>query len=89
DNGPGVPASEGPRIFDLFYSTRKGGSGLGLAIVERIVKAHGGRVTVESAPGHGALFTIALAAAPEEPEEPRPSAAGEPEEARVAVGVDL
>lgn len=79
DNGAGIPPEEQERVFDLFYSTRKGGTGLGLAIVERIVKAHAGRVTVASAPGQGTVFTVALpiagAAVPEEPAEPpRPGA---------------
>ncbi len=63
DNGIGVPPEEQGRVFDLFYSTRKGGTGLGLAIVERIVKAHGGRVAVESAPGERTVFTAAFPAA--------------------------
>ena len=43
DNGAGMSAEEtGARMFDLFYSTRKGGTGLGLAIVDRIARAHGG-----------------------------------------------
>ncbi len=86
DSGPGVPPAERPRVFDLFYSTRKGGTGLGLAIVDRIVKAHGGRVTVRSEPGEGAVFTLALPAAAE---GPQPSAAREAEQPGVAVGVDL
>ncbi len=60
DNGVGVPPEEQARIFDLFYSTRKGGTGLGLAIVERIVKAHGGAVAVDSLPGERTVFTVSL-----------------------------
>jgi signal transduction histidine kinase len=86
DSGPGVPPAERPRVFDLFYSTRKGGTGLGLAIVDRIVKAHGGRVTVHSESEEGAVFTLALPAAVE---GPQPSAAREAEQPGVAVGVDL
>jgi len=62
DNGPGVPEEVRERIFDLFYSTRKGGTGLGLAIVRRIAENHGGRVEVESAPGAGATFRVVLPA---------------------------
>ncbi|MEV6941782.1 ATP-binding protein [Streptomyces sp. NPDC051172] len=68
DNGPGIPAELLPRVFERFTRedmsrTRTagadGGSGLGLAIVESIVSAHGGRSTVESAPGCSE-FTIEL-----------------------------
>jgi signal transduction histidine kinase len=62
DNGAGIPPAEQAKIFDLFYSTRKGGTGLGLAIVERIAHAHGGRVTVASAPGDGTVMTLELPA---------------------------
>ncbi len=62
DNGGGIPLAEQAKIFDLFYSTRKGGTGLGLAIVDRIARAHGGRVAVESTPGTGTVMTVELPA---------------------------
>jgi signal transduction histidine kinase len=60
DNGVGIPADRVPRIFELFYSTRKGGTGLGLAIVQRIAQNHGGRVDVASAPGSGTTVSVVL-----------------------------
>jgi signal transduction histidine kinase len=73
DNGVGMSALEQARIFDLFYSTRKGGTGLGLAIVERIARAHGGRVGVRSTEGMGTAVIVELpAATPSEP-APRPA----------------
>lgn len=60
DNGVGIPAAELERVFDLFYSTRKGGTGLGLAIVDRIAKNHGGRVEVASEPGRGTTVSVVL-----------------------------
>ncbi|HYU36024.1 MAG TPA: ATP-binding protein [Thermoanaerobaculia bacterium] len=62
DNGAGIRAEDQPKIFDLFYSTRKGGTGLGLAIVDRIARAHGGHVAVESTPGNGTVMTVELPA---------------------------
>jgi signal transduction histidine kinase len=67
DNGVGIREEDRRRIFDIFYSTRKGGTGLGLAIVERIAAAHGGSVAFASEEGHGTRFTVSLpvaAAAP-------------------------
>lgn len=60
DNGMGVPEEARERMFDLFYSTRRGGTGLGLAIVQRIVKDHGGRIEVESEPGEGTTMRVFL-----------------------------
>jgi signal transduction histidine kinase len=60
DNGCGMDEPTLSRIFDVFFSTRPGGSGLGLPTVRRIVEAHGGRISVDSAPGRGTRFTISL-----------------------------
>jgi len=66
DTGPGIAPADQARIFEEFQqidstSTRqKGGSGLGLAISKRIVEMHGGRISVESAPGKGSTFRIVL-----------------------------
>jgi two-component system, OmpR family, phosphate regulon sensor histidine kinase PhoR len=68
DNGPGIARPEQRRIFDKFYriddrlSRRREGSGLGLAIVKHIVRAHHGRVSLESGTGKGSTFTIVLPA---------------------------
>lgn len=66
DHGPGIPASEQPRIFREFYRSpeayRSGveGTGLGLALVKRHIEALGGTVEVASEVGKGATFTIRL-----------------------------
>jgi len=63
DTGSGIPADQLGRVFDAYYSTRRGGSGLGLPIVKRIVAEHGGSITVASEPGRGTQFVIRLPAA--------------------------
>ncbi len=64
DHGPGVPGAEAPFVFDRFYrgdgARGRQGSGLGLAIVRQVAESHGGGVTVEAAPGGGALFRLRL-----------------------------
>ena len=60
DTGTGIPAEAAARIFDAYYSTKKGGTGLGLAMTRRIIEEHGGCVTVTSEPGKGSDFTIRL-----------------------------
>jgi signal transduction histidine kinase len=67
DNGIGMTAEEQAKIFDLFYSTRKGGTGLGLAIADRIATAHGGRLGVRSTKGVGTTVSVELPAAHLEP----------------------
>lgn len=64
DDGSGIPPKEQSRIFEKFVQVRDGGkaggAGLGLAISKEIVKAHHGNIWVESEPGRGTLFTVAL-----------------------------
>jgi signal transduction histidine kinase len=64
DNGSGIAEEARERVFEVFYSTKKGGTGLGLAIVRRIAQNHGGRVEIESTPGQGATFRVLLPAVP-------------------------
>jgi PAS domain S-box-containing protein len=66
DNGQGIAPEIRERIFDPFFTTKPvgRGTGLGLSISYGIVSAHGGRITVESAPGRGATFTVWLPLAP-------------------------
>jgi signal transduction histidine kinase len=64
DNGCGVAPEERQKMFDLFYSTRKGGTGLGLAIVERIARAHDAELEVVSMRGSGTTIRVSLPAVP-------------------------
>jgi two-component system sensor histidine kinase GlrK len=73
DTGVGIPSEEIERIFKKFYqspqhqSQLQRGTGLGLAIARHIVEAHGGRLWVESQPGHGSTFILLLPAHRHEP----------------------
>ena len=69
DRGMGIDPSQQEKIFEPFYRTpdvidaQLHGAGLGLSLVRRIVEAHGGRITLRSAPGGGSDFTVHLPAA--------------------------
>ena len=71
DHGPGLTQEQATRVFERFYRAdqargrRTGGSGLGLAIVQALIVAHGGTVSLDTAPGQGATFRITLPLAPE------------------------
>jgi PAS domain S-box-containing protein len=62
DNGPGIPDTDLPHLFDPFWQALKGseGAGLGLSIAKAIVQAHGGKIWVESNPGIGSTFFFTL-----------------------------
>ena len=68
DHGMGIPAHERTKIFTKFHRGEQArsrgikGTGIGLAMVDEIVKAHHGRIDVESEPGTGSTFTIVLPA---------------------------
>ncbi len=66
DNGPGIPSDQQLNIFVPFFTTKQKGTGLGLAICQRIVKNHGGTISVQSKMGEGTTFTIRLPALAEE-----------------------
>jgi two-component system, OmpR family, sensor kinase len=71
DDGPGMPAEQAQRVFERFYradaarNRASGGTGLGLAIVAGLVNAHGGTVSVRTAPGQGADFQVRLPLSPD------------------------
>ncbi|AKN16068.1 sensor histidine kinase [Mycobacterium haemophilum] len=66
DQGPGMSQEDALRVFERFYRTdssrarASGGTGLGLSIVDSLVRAHGGVVTVTTAPGQGCCFRVTL-----------------------------
>lgn len=71
DNGKGIAAEALPKIFDPFFTTKDvgEGTGLGLTIVYKIVKRHGGKITVDSKVGVGTKFTVVLPVTPPESAE--------------------
>lgn len=60
DRGAGIPEAERERIFEPFYTTRRGGTGLGLAVCLGIVKAHRGTIAACAGPAGGALLRVEL-----------------------------
>lgn len=60
DQGVGIAEDDLEKIFQPYFTTKDLGIGLGLAITERIIKAHGGEITVASSPGNGTVFTVRL-----------------------------
>ncbi|HXR33822.1 MAG TPA: ATP-binding protein [Verrucomicrobiae bacterium] len=70
DTGRGIPADALPKIFKPFFTTRNEGTGLGLSLANGIVRSHGGKIAVSSAPGKGSQFRIELPL--ERPKKDRP-----------------
>jgi PAS domain S-box-containing protein len=60
DHGPGIRNVDLPKIFQPFFTKRRGGTGLGLPIVQRIVEAHGGKVVAFNHPKGGAVLRVSL-----------------------------
>jgi len=60
DSGHGMDAKAMENLFQPFYTTKINGTGLGLAISKKIVEAHGGRISLKSKPGKGAIVTVTL-----------------------------
>ena len=60
DEGEGIPDDVRPRIFDLYFTTKREGSGIGLAMTYRILQLHNGEVDVQSQPGIGTTFVLRL-----------------------------
>jgi signal transduction histidine kinase len=62
DEGTGILPEEMGKIFQPYFTTKEAGIGLGLAITERIIKEHGGEISVESRKGEGTSFIVVLPA---------------------------
>lgn len=60
DNGPGMSKAQQQRVFEPYFTTRTEGTGLGLSIVRGTVESLGGRIRLDTSPGHGAKFRIQL-----------------------------
>jgi signal transduction histidine kinase len=66
DTGSGITLEDVQRIFQAYYSRKKGGTGLGLAMARRIIEEHGGRISVQSEVGKGSVFSVFLPLHPPE-----------------------
>jgi two-component system OmpR family sensor kinase len=96
DDGPGMTADQAQRVFERFYradaarNRASGGTGLGLAIVAGLVTAHGGQVSLKTAPGKGADFRVKLPMSPDALLSEDPSADDRPadDERAIALGDD-
>ncbi|HEX3759167.1 MAG TPA: ATP-binding protein [Kofleriaceae bacterium] len=62
DDGVGIAGEQLPRLFEPFFSTKKGGTGLGLALTQQIIQDHGGEIHVASRVGRGTTFTLSVPA---------------------------
>ncbi len=60
DNGVGMDDQTKEKLFDAFFSSKRGGSGLGLPTTRKIIEGHGGLIALQSEVGHGTQFTILL-----------------------------
>lgn len=60
DTGAGIDPAHLPKIFDLYFTTKRNGTGVGLAVTQQIVAAHGGTIDVDSAPGRGTTMRIRI-----------------------------
>jgi len=60
DNGVGISKEDQERIFNPFFTTKKGGTGLGLSISHRIISEHNGYISIESKQGKGSTMKIVL-----------------------------
>lgn len=58
DTGAGISGEDLPKVFQAYYTTKKGGYGLGMMIVERIMRAHGGHINIESRKEAGTAITL-------------------------------
>ena len=89
DQGPGMTKDDAHRIFERFYRADtsrariSGGTGLGLSIVDSLVYAHGGTVTVVTAPGQGCRFRVSLPRIADVPADEIPVDEAELDEVRV------
>jgi signal transduction histidine kinase len=75
DGGPGIAKEHLDRIFDLYYTTKKGGSGLGLPFAMRAIELNGGKIAIDSEVGQGTVCKITIPLASHAPAKPAVSSA--------------
>jgi signal transduction histidine kinase len=60
DDGPGIPPDARERVFELFWTSKRGGTGLGLPLARRAIDRHGGELELLDRPGGGSRFVVHL-----------------------------
>ncbi|MEE2777030.1 MAG: ATP-binding protein [Acidobacteriota bacterium] len=78
DNGDGISPDERERVFEVFYSTRRGGTGLGLAIARRIALAHDAELSLHSCVGNGTIARLSIPVVTDAEKSTSSSLAGRP-----------
>ena len=76
DTGCGMDAATQAKVFETFFSTKRGGSGLGLPTTRKIIEGHGGQIALQSEPGRGTQVTIKLPVLTRLPADGRESRSG-------------
>ena len=83
DTGIGMDKSIQNQIFKPFFTTKEKGTGLGLSITDRVLKEHGGTISVESNPGNGSRFIVCLPGRSIKPKPPKENESFEPHALRI------
>src|SRR5215467_7721145 len=83
DEGPGIPAEIRDKIYNLYFTTKKGGSGIGLAMAYRVIQLHNGALEFDSVEGRGTTFTLRIPLTEGSSASEQPAAAAQADSVRI------